>query len=444
MFVSYSKFIQLTLSSRIISLLVMILIPSMYVIASNHNYSYGPKSTPGEKPKLSGFLVKLQDEDGISILDLEGNIISRNFTPYSNAKGEVSSVNTYNTPIINDIFCVGRRKGDKFTGRTSYTIYRNASDPIPIDGLQDLYDANIIDPNLFPICKYNERIKFVDSKGNVKFTVMPIDGKEPRSVYPFHVNGLIIVITDAGYGAIDISGRWVLYPDWDKLWVTYDGVITGWKDSKLYRFDNNNKPKEESRFYDLWDITSHKSWPIRGKYIVETFEKGDSFTTNLYGLDYKYITTFENTINVDANHCNDNILKVKRWLGNSTYDYLYDLSTKKIISKEFIDLIELPNGDYMTQRFWGGNDYVQKNGNNFRLPPYVRFPFQYYPLKSLRYEGEIQYLFVESSDEKPGYLCNFRGERIGSLQIEEFYYNSDSNWPLECVRSDYYYRNRKK
>ncbi len=71
---------------------------------------------------------------------------------------------------------------------------------------------------IFPISRYGERIKFVDKNGKEKFTVMPIDGKEPRSVYSTILNEIILVDVDnEKYDAINTTGKWVIYPEWTVL-----------------------------------------------------------------------------------------------------------------------------------------------------------------------------------------------------------------------------------
>ena len=136
------------------------------------------------KPELRYILVRLKGDNGVSIVDLvDGKVVSRNFAPVINSKGKIRGEN-WTTPVLDDIFCIEREKQTNGKWRRSVSIYQNPSQPVSVAGLTDLYSANIINPNLFPICRYNERIKFVDRKGNVKFTVMPIDGKEPRSVNP--------------------------------------------------------------------------------------------------------------------------------------------------------------------------------------------------------------------------------------------------------------------
>ncbi len=151
-------------------------------------YSMSPDSR--FKPEMRYFLVRLKGDNGISIIDLNGNVISRNVLPVTNSQGKIFGSN-YSNPVINDLFCIERAKEPGKGG--SLYIYRNALRPTPIEGLTDLYSANIINPNLFAISRYGERIKFVDSNGNEKFTVMPIDGKEPREVIPVATNGVIIV-----------------------------------------------------------------------------------------------------------------------------------------------------------------------------------------------------------------------------------------------------------
>lgn len=158
----------------------------------NDIYSMSPDSR--FKPELRYILVRIKGDNGVSIVDLiDGKVVSRNFAPVTNSKGKVNHYN-WTTPVLDDIFCIRRGKSiNDYIWESETTVYHDAAHPAPVVGLTGLYSANIINPNLFPICRYGERIKFVDSKGNVKFTIMPIDGKEPRSVNPMVSNGIIEV-----------------------------------------------------------------------------------------------------------------------------------------------------------------------------------------------------------------------------------------------------------
>lgn len=434
------------------------------------------------KPPLQGFLVRLHGDNGVSIIDTHGNILSRNFTPVTNSKGKVKRFiydegnydedNYYEhqtTPVISGIFCMGRAKINRDNKqKNNYTIYRNPFNPKPIPGLTDLYSANIINPNLFPICRRGERIKFVDSNGNEKFTVMPIDGKEPRSVDPWIYNGLIIVEVEYNVeteyytdddgnihksiinpiskcGAIDTTGKWVIYPEWDRIdWQEYEAFM-GHKDGKFYRINTNGKAVLDTRFdnFDAYLIQ------VQGKYIFEEILNGNrdvyQFDTNVYDLDMNYLTTIKNASWVRVNRRNPNILAVRRnrdGIGNE-HDNLINLDlNNKTISNDYDCLIPLSDGNYLgwdwvpdteNRRCW----YVTVNGDAIKLPENCSFPLVN-PDYALCYNTTIPYLFVENPGTSPGYLCNFKGNRINNLLIDE---NYNYYWEGKPVKSSYWFIN---
>lgn len=427
----------------------------------NDRYSMSPDSR--FKPELRYILVRIKGDNGVSIVDLiDGKVVSRNFAPVTNSKGKISGEN-WTTPVLDDIFCIKRNKQTNGEWHRSVSIYQNPSQPVSVACLTDLYSANIINPNLFPICRYGERIKFVDSKGNVKFTVMPIDGKEPYSVSPMVSNGIIEVeveydvetkdytdkngekhksITNSTtkYGAIDTSGKWIIYPEWDSRFEQPEiGTIIGQKKGKFYRIYPSGKSVRDTRFDDF-DRNFH--WLVKGEYIIEEFFENGRQVSNIYDLKQNYITTLDNADWIRPNRVHKDILCVRRDFhdsSNGSYDNLFDLSKNTVISKNYKDLEALPDGNYLGRSREDSNGitkcwYVKADGTETPLPDNCEFPLRH-PGMALYYKPEINRFIVIGKNGAPGYICDSNGNKIGNLQIEEFY---NTEWEAEPVKSSYW------
>lgn len=427
----------------------------------NDRYSMSPDSR--FKPELRYILVRIKGDNGVSIVDLiDGKVVSRNFAPVTNSKGKISGEN-WTTPVLDDIFCIKRNKQTNRDWRRSVAIYQNPSRPVSVAGLTDLYSANIINPNLFPICKYGERIKFVDSKGNVKFTVMPIDGKEPSSVSPNICNGIIVVRVGSGgradsttndigkqtdnkstekYGAIDTTGKWVIYPEWDSLDSYQIGIIQGNKDGVRYNITPTGKSVRDVNA----DMHLYRSgWPVPSKFLIETVYDGGP-VSNIYDLKQNYIATIDNADLINPNQTHPEILCARR--GNRSdsngcyigYSNLVDLShNNAVISKNYTYLDELPDGNYLGRSREDSNGitkcwYVKADGTETPLPDNCEFPLRH-PGMALYYKPEINRFIVIGKNGTPGYICDSNGNRIGNLQIEEFY---NTEWEAEPVKSSYW------
>lgn len=427
-------------------------------------YSLSPDSR--FKPELRYILVRLKGDNGVSIVDLiDGKVVSRNFAPVTNSKGKVNH-NNWTTPVLDDIFCIRREKKiNDYRWESETTVYHDATHPAPIDGLTGLYSANIINPNLFPISRQGERIKFVDNNGNVKFTVMPIDGKEPRSVNPMIANGIIEVEVDydietkdftdkngikhksiikstTKYGAVDTNGKWVIYPEWDShLEQTGNGMIIGVKNGEFYRIYPNGKSVRDTRFDDF-DKRYNYDWPITGDYIIEQFFDNDKNVSNVYDLKQNYITTIDNADWIRPNRVHKDILCVRRDFhdsSNGSYDNLFDLSKNTVISKNYRYLEALPDGNYLGRsredsdgitKCW----YVKADGTETLLPDNCEFPLRH-PQMGLFYKPSINRFIVIGKNGTPGYICDFNGNKVGNLLIEEFY---NTGWEAEPVNSSYW------
>lgn len=406
---------------------------------------YSMSINPGSyKPKLQYFQVRLKGDPGVSLIDLDGNIIARNFTAVKNSYGTVEGTN-YTSPVLDDVFSVVRYKKGKdwCDTRGSITIYRNASSPTPIPGLTDLYSANIINPNLFPISRYGERIKFVDKTGKEKFTVMPIGGKEPYSADPFIINGIIMVKVDNDkYGAINTMGKWVIYPEWNNIKVLYDGTILGLKpNGEIHKIILTDGLSRSTRIDT--PIYYYDYGRSNGKYLAEVFFDNGEHISNIYNRDNKYITTLYNTDYVRFSLWHPDILLVRKGFhsGSDSYDCLIDISKNNaVVSRCYSYMQELPDGNYLAYNKADRNHgisswyYVKFDGTETKLPDNTEFPLSH-PGFALFYQGTVNNFIVKPTDEKTGYICNSKGVKIGNLEIGDYYH---LRWEVEPVKSSYY------
>ena len=100
--------------------------------ATNHvSDTYLTSQDSRFKPELRYLLVRLKGDNGVSIIDLDGNIISRNFAPVTNSRGKITG-ESRTTPVIDDIFCIERCKRINGEWQNSLSVYHNASNPTPI------------------------------------------------------------------------------------------------------------------------------------------------------------------------------------------------------------------------------------------------------------------------------------------------------------------------
>ena len=423
--------------------IILACLSSLPSFAQRDSYSMTIKPYEG-KPELQFFQVRLKGDYGVSLIDLDGNIIARNFTPITDSYGKVEDSN-WGTPVIDDIFCVVRYKSNSNwrDTRRSMTIYKNASSPIPIPGLTDLYSANIINPNLFPISRYGERIKFVNKDGKEKFTVMPIDGKEPTDVDPIIINGLIIVeVENAKRGVINTMGKWVIYPEWDNIKLLADGTILGLKiNGGIYKIVLNGNMSKATRFNSKIDYYDYCR--SNGKYFAEEFCDNGISISNIYDKDQKYKTTLNNADFIRFNLKYRNLLLVRynfRSSLNNHYDRLIDVSKNNaFISKRYSCMEELPDGNYLAYNRTSNEDvhecwYVKADGTEIALPNNTESPLRH-PCMALFYHGTLNKFIVKPTSEKVGYICDNKGNKVGNLEIQEYF---NSEWEVEPVKSSYY------
>ncbi len=233
----------------------------------------------------------------------------------------------------------------------------------------------------------------------------------------------------------------MVYPEWDRLESLSDGVFVGFKGQELYKI-KNGKAVRDTRFDNFGQLQYHE-YPIIGNYIIEEYCDNHKCAVNIYDLEQNYITTIDNADIIWPNRLHPNILCVRKNFrtGNGTYFQLMDLDNNTVISKDYGNMEGLPDGNYLAEylnvkgnkirKYW----YVNVNGTATPLPVNIRFPLRH-PDMALFYDTEIKRLIVPKGDDgTPGYICDFNGNKIGNLLIDEYYH---FRWEVEPVRSSYW------
>lgn len=108
-----------------------------------------------------------------------------------------------------------------FTARTDsgLTVYHwDGTTAKAIDSLKNLVSVGVLNEGLMPVTPAMQRIRIVDKKGNKKFELNPIGGKEISSCASQFTEGLLVVNTvDGKSGVIDKEGNVVIEPKYSEI-----------------------------------------------------------------------------------------------------------------------------------------------------------------------------------------------------------------------------------
>lgn len=150
-------------------------------------------------------------------------------------------------------------RGNIFTARTDsgLTVYRwSGSEARPVDSLQNLVSVGVCNDGLLPVVPAMQRIRIVDTDGNVKFVLDPIGGKEVTSCALGFNDGMLTVTTvDGKTGVVDSKGKVVVEPKYSEI-SNYSG---GYALAANYDFNDG------SLSYFILDKEG-KVTPVKGKY----------------------------------------------------------------------------------------------------------------------------------------------------------------------------------
>lgn len=114
------------------------------------------------------------------------------------------------TAVVNGYFTVREDDG--------YAVYKADKKPVPVKGLADLKRVGCVNNGMIGIVRPDERIAFVDTDGNTRFTLDPVGGKEITSATSVFTDGLAIFHTEDGKaGAFDTKGNIVIQPKYDEM-----------------------------------------------------------------------------------------------------------------------------------------------------------------------------------------------------------------------------------
>lgn len=180
---------------------------------------------------------------------------------FINPKGEFVGTQEWEfepTVTIGGLFTAHDGKG--------FTVYKWDGDKAnPIDSLKDLVAVGVYNEGLLPVTPAMQRIRVVDNKGNVKFTLEPINGQEISSCAGIVKDGMLVVTTIEGKsGVVNNKGELVVKPKYDRISDFSEGYALAADYSEDY---------EEGPTYYVIDKQGN-SVEVKGKFGYEDDECG--------------------------------------------------------------------------------------------------------------------------------------------------------------------------
>lgn len=126
--------------------------------------------------------------------------------------------------------------------------------------LEDLKYVGSPRGGLLPICRKDSRIEIIDTKGQTKFTLLPIDNKPVRLCGSLFRHGYLIVATEDGKnGLVNNSGEVIIKPEYNFLLPLNKDFIFATKDGDLFFLNEKGEKYGDWKDEDLKN-TSTFDW----------------------------------------------------------------------------------------------------------------------------------------------------------------------------------------
>lgn len=175
-----------------------------------------------------------------------------------------------------------------FTARTDsgLTVYKwKGDEAMPIDSLTNLVSVGVYSEGLLPVTPSMQRIRVVDSDGDVVFVLNPINGQEVSSCSSRFSDGLLVVTNSEGKaGVVNRKGEVVVEPKY--------GEISDFKDGYALAANYNYNDYDAGPSYFVLDKEG-KATPVKGKF---GYGEGDCFNVPQFVNGAAYVTGEMDTV----------------------------------------------------------------------------------------------------------------------------------------------------
>lgn len=110
---------------------------------------------------------------------------------------------------INGLFSMANPDG-------SFSLWNAMGEkPEMLSGCENLYSVGFCNNGLIPVCSQNSRIRVLDTSGNQKFVLIPINNQEIiETGISFRCDRLMVMTSDGKYGYCDTRGKMVILPQY--------------------------------------------------------------------------------------------------------------------------------------------------------------------------------------------------------------------------------------
>ncbi len=202
------------------------------------------KKPGASTPRLTDLPVLIKNEKNWSLYHLDGTFLCEN------------SLDGMPSLVINDIF-------SRVNPDSTYSLWRVEDKPVVVNGCRRLLSVGWNNSGLIPVCTPGARIQIIDTLGNIKFTLNPIDGVEiMETALTFWDDMLRIITVDGKYGFVDRQGKVVIAP---KYYVALD-----FSEGKAL-VEIPGKTSDSRRLYRFIDKTGRTLFDVPDSIRLETF-----------------------------------------------------------------------------------------------------------------------------------------------------------------------------
>lgn len=325
---------------------------------------------------------------------------------FVNSKGEFLYEDEFEnqpTMVVDGIFTV--------VENDSYTIYSaDKKSPKVLGDCEGLVYVGAVKEGLLPITRPDSRISVIDTKGNQKFELLPVNGHEIIEAEICFSDGMLkIKDSEDKYGYVNTKGEAVITPSYSSAYDFKEGLALVYKDDKWRAI--NKKNETVFKLKDTWSLRTTEF-----KYGAIVVSNGDNYLF----VDNKGESTKCPSKVVNIGEYND---KYYVFYDSDNYGVMSRKDNEIIVRAKYEAIVLLPGDKFLCRKDY--NDYLILDSSGEEVSS----------IDDYRYVGYYSFIGLLGGDDHSIQQIDEKGKPVNKNDYYDMGHRLTGSW---SVNTDYF------